>query len=232
MDDVIDRFDDVAGDYEEFTDTVPNYDEMMRTIGEIFNVWAQEKSPRSICELGTGQGRHTRTIVEQFRPETYVGVDGAQSMIRRTRERFESYDGPTDTTFIQASFQDWTPDQHFDWIFSSLSIHHMEDSEKRRLFEKIHNHLNEHGRFLLCDLTRRPEGLVDFYREVERHRMLQQGLSEEEIQERKEIHVTSDVPAYFDDLVTWLKDTGFNSVDCVWKNFNRVILVGAKGLLS
>lgn len=229
MDDILERFDAVADDYDDFTDRIPRYDVLTETIREILVLWGDQAPPRAVCELGCGTGRLAHWIADRFEPERYVGVDGSGEMIRRARDRFET--APTAVPRVewkQTRFEEWRPEGTFDWIVSSLAVHHLEDPRKRDLLNRMDDALRPGGHVLLCDLVRRPGDLLDFYREIRRRRTLRGGGSEEAFERRWQMHVQNDVPADLDDLLDWFEGRGWEGVDCVWKDMNRVIVIGTR----
>lgn len=228
VDDLLDEFNERAEDYESFTDKIPRYEEMMRVIPEVFEVWSADRDPESICELGTGDGRLSRSVVERFSPVYFQGIDGAERMIQRSRDRFEDYQGSSEVNLDVRTFQEWTPDRNYDWIYSSLSIHHLADKSKRELFNAIHETLGSGGRFLYGDLFSYPKGLERFYRELQRQRMLRMGLTEADVEEMQNPHDSHGEPANWQNVLQWMKEIGFRDVDCVWKDSNKAVILGSK----
>lgn len=232
VDNLLEEFNERAEEYESFTDKIPRYDEMMRVIREVFNVWSADRTPESICELGVGDGRLSRAIVEQASPSYFQGIDGAERMIQQSRDRFEEYTGSSDVDLEVRTFQEWAPDRTYDWIYSSLSIHHLSEEGKRNLFETIYEALAEGGRFLYADLVRQPDDPGPFYRELQRQRMLRMGLNEEDVRAMQDPHDSHGTPAAWQELLGWLREIGFKGVDCVWKDTNKVVVVGEKSGIS
>jgi len=228
MSNPIDRFNEIAGEYDEFTDSMPNFDEMNETTLEIFEHWFESRPSGSICELGSGTGTMARTIVDTFQPERYLALDGAEKMVEQTIKAFTDYTGPTHVRFEVQRFESWEPRESFDCLYSSLSIHHLKHRAKRRLFKRIQKSLNENGLFFYADIFSPLEDLSQFYFKIHKHRRLKSGMSEEEFQKRWQSHLENDIPSEWNNTVSWLNKAGFESVDCVWKNMNRAILLALK----
>jgi tRNA (cmo5U34)-methyltransferase len=226
--DILEQFDELAGDYEEFSSEIPNYREMMAVMREVFAVWADRQPPDLIVELGTGDGRLARTVVETHEPEVFVAVDGSPAMVQQTREQFADYSGPTRVEFRTVEFSDWSPGRSFDWVYSSLAVHHLNDTGKQELFRRIYRTLRCPGQFLLCDVFRRRQRLLDFYRSIKFDRLSDLGVDEDEIQDRWESHVPNEQLADWESIYTRLENIGYKDVDCVWRNMYRSIFVGTK----
>jgi tRNA (cmo5U34)-methyltransferase len=225
MSNPVDRFNELAEEYDEFTDAMPNYREMNEMVLELFERWFEDHPPESICELGCGTGTMTRTVVDEFEPDHYVALDGAEKMVERAVDTFSDYTGPTHVRFEKQVFEEWSPETTFDVVYSSLSIHHMSDPDKRALYRTVREALNTDGLFLYADLFDPPEALDNYYYEVTRQRRLDGGMTEEEFEERWQSHLDNDCPSSWFDSLDWLTEAGFETVDCGWKNANRAVLM-------
>lgn len=228
MEEIINRFNEVAHDYESFKEKIPYYRRMIKVILEILDYYETQESPRRVCELGLGTGELAEKIIESYQPDYFEGVDGSIEMIRESEDRLKSVEVPSEVDLTHSKFLDWNPKRHYDWIYSSLSIHHLQDQDKISVFETIGEAIRDQGLFLLCDLIQRPADFMDLYKFVRKSRMLDEGFSEKEFRERWQKHVTNDVPATLEDVIRWLEEIGFSRVDCTWKDWNRTIIVGVK----
>lgn len=223
--DILTRFDTLAEEYDDFKQGIPNYRQMMEVIQEVFDRWNQKDDFDRVLELGTGTGELARALVDSYRPEYFRGIDGSANMVSETRKRFDGFEGPTTVDFLEVEFSEWTPDQSYDLIYSSLAVHHLKNPAKRELFSTIHDALNQGGHFLLCDVFRRRSGLIDFYKTIKYHRLLEKGLTESEAEEHWESHVPNRTLADWESLFQELEKIGFVGVNCVWRDMYRAIFV-------
>lgn len=228
MNQVLERFDAVAEDYRSFTDKIPKYDRILETIVEVFDQLNRERTPRRVADLGVGAGTLAEVVLDRYDPAVFHGVDGVKSMIEQTRSRLGE-PGETEVHLEQTTFETWEPDGSYDWIYSNLSIHHLFDSEKRSLYGRVNNALTEGGTFLLSDLVRTPGKRSELYEAVYRDRLSDLGFTDEEIDERLRRHHENDVPGELRATLRWLRELGFGTVECVWKDFNRAIILASKG---
>lgn len=228
MEEIISRFDEVAENYDSFKEKIPHYRIMVNVIREILSYYHSKNPPETVCELGMGAGEFAHEIVNDFEPHYFVGVDGSPKMVEQARDRLENSNSDTDLNLINETFAQWNPTEQFDWIYSSLAIHHLQDEAKRKLFKTIYNALTDDGLFVLCDLVKRPDEFMDLFKHVRKERMLEAGFTEQEFQERWQMHVQNDVPADLSDMLGWLNDIGFTSVDCIWKDWNRSVVVAKR----
>ncbi|MFB6346741.1 MAG: methyltransferase domain-containing protein [bacterium] len=168
--------------------------------------------------------------MEEYEPNRYLTVDGSEDMIEQTHDTLSDLQTDCGINVTCSSFKNWTlhPHDRYDWIFSSLSIHHISDDEKKSLYKQILSTLSPGGHFLLCDLFEPPDSLTDFYRDIYKHRMLNSGYSEEEFEQKWQSHLENDDPMGFSQTYKLLPKLGFKDVDLVWKDTTRGIFVGRR----
>jgi tRNA (cmo5U34)-methyltransferase len=224
----LDRFEEVAGDYDGFTEAIPKYSEMMDVMMEVLLERFANSSPETVVELGIGTGTFASELVEIVRPNRFVGVDAVGSMLERSREQFEDRSDVTDILLQQSRFETWEPEGSLDCVYSSLSIHHMADLEKKALYSRIHDALKPGGLFLLCDLVKVTGSRKKLYRSIYRQRLKSMGFDKSTIRERWEQHENHDRPAGLRPTLRWFREIGFSTVECVWKDLNRAIILTFK----
>jgi SAM-dependent methyltransferase len=165
-----------------------------------------------ILDLGTGDGHLIRLLRDRWPGASAVGLDLSPEMLAAAQERFA-------TTGVRLEVHDLMrplPESlgRFDVVVSALAIHHLPDSRKRALFAEVFALLTEGGVFfdLDCVLSASPE----------LHALSQVAFG---LDERGED--PSDQPASLNDQLMWLRETGFEDVDCFWK-WMELSLVGGR----
>ncbi|MBI5827226.1 MAG: class I SAM-dependent methyltransferase [Deltaproteobacteria bacterium] len=177
----------------------------------------------NILDLGCGDGVLTRELLGIDGSISATLVDASDDMLRRAKERLKAYE---EVRLIKTGFQellekDALPES-FDFIVSSLAIHHLDKGEKNSLFEYIYSHLNPGGYFLNIDVVLSPsEGLEEWYlllwKEwiVERQEALN---SREDFTDVPDRYKNKDnKPDILEDQLSALKSIGFKEVDCFYK---------------
>jgi len=115
-------------------------------------------------------------------------------------------------------------------VISSLSIHHLSDPEKQKLFEKIYSSLRSNGIFVNIDqIAGETEKLADFYWSTWLEKIRASGVTEEQIQESMNRRKQYDHESKMFDQLHWLKRAGFQDVDCVYKYYFIGVFFGRKG---
>jgi SAM-dependent methyltransferase len=103
----------------------------------------------------------------------------------------------------------------FDVIASSFAIHHCVDDRKRALYEEIWNGLESGGVFCNLEHVASPNGHV--------HKRFLEAMNtgpEDDDPSNKLLDVETQLQ--------WLREIGFEDVDCYWKWRELALLVGRK----
>lgn len=205
---------------------VPGYAELFTAAKELIP-FAVDK-PVDVLDLGAGTGLFASQVLEQYPLGRFVLWDVAGKMLDVARQRFR--DWPEQFRYVVADYRSLTEAGSFDLVISSLSIHHLEDPEKRALFCRIHDLLRAQGVFINIDLIRGPtHSLEAFYCDNWFEKMRRAGASEEEIRAGIERRLAFDREALLDDQLLWLREAGFTDVDCVYRIFKMGLFLGSKG---
>jgi putative AdoMet-dependent methyltransferase len=128
---------------------VSNEENPVRTGYEkLLNFMADKVNSQSrVLELGCGTGNLTAKLREM---NEITGVDISDAMIKIARTKTED----KNVNYCQddiLSFFDYN-EKKYDCIISSYTLHHLTESEKKILFEKSYNVLDEKGVALFGDL--------------------------------------------------------------------------------
>jgi tRNA (cmo5U34)-methyltransferase len=184
-------------------------------------------APIDVLDLGAGTGLFSKHVLGKYPKANFVLYDLAEKMLGVARKRFDK--NAQQFQYIVGDFRKIQGAQEYDLIISSLSIHHLEDEEKRKLFGRIYTLLRKCGIFLNVDQIR---GETDYLRELYWNHWLTQarraGFSEERIQESIGRRIPYDRDALLGDQLHWLKAAGFGNVDCVNKNFFVGVFLAVK----
>ena len=168
----------------------------------------------AVLDLGTGDGALIAAVRERWPAAAVVGLDLSSPLLDRARARFA---GSAEVKFLNHDLMEPLPTAlgAFDAVVSSLAVHHLPDRRKHGLFEEVFSILEPGGVFCLFDVVASPT--------PELHERAQAGLGF-----GPEDQHPSDQPARLEDQLAWLREVGFDHVDCFWKWLELAVLAGTK----
>lgn len=195
--------------YLEQADAIPH-----RTEGEAVLLECLSHGVRHFLDLGSGDGR-LLTLVSVVSPTaSAVAVDFSEPMLQRLHERFG--DSPLvriirhDMDAVLPSFG-----AKFDAVVSSFAIHHLSHERKRALYAEVFALLEPGGTF--CNLEHVASSTLTLHHQF----LAKLGIPpDEEDPSNKLLDV--------DTQLSWLREIGFQDVDCHWKWRELALLVGTK----
>jgi tRNA (cmo5U34)-methyltransferase len=184
-----------------------------RTEGEAVLLEFVPRDARRILDLGTGDGR-LLALLRIDRPDAQgIALDFSPTMLAAARERFH---GDKQIEVIEHNLDDLLPDLgRFDAIVSSFAIHHCTDARKRALYGEIYSALSAGGMFLNLEhvAPATPELHARFLHSL--------GITPSEEDPSNRL-VSVETQA------RWLREIGFQDVDCHWKWLELALLGGIK----
>lgn len=171
------------------------------------------RDARRVLDLGTGDGR-LLALLQVDRPEMFgIGLDFSKFMIEAARERFA--EGKR-IELIEHDLAEPLPAlERFDAVVSSFAIHHLEHDRKRSLYGEVFDLLKPGGVFAnfehVASSTARLH--LAFFLAID---------------EPIENEDPSDRLLDVETQLGWLRESGFDDVDCYWKWLEMALLIGVK----
>jgi tRNA (cmo5U34)-methyltransferase len=191
---------------------VPRYEEMLRLL---LRYIPSTFAPRRILELGCGTGNLTAMIAHKYPDSTLVAVDFSGETLAECKRRLNN---PL-ITFLQEHFETLSfAKSSFDLVISSISIHHLSDTDKNRLFHNVFQWLTDDGIFTFADQFR---GETDeaYQRHIDLWKAhgIEHAVSDEEWEMWMEHQRAHDHHATIREHLSWLEQCRFEVADCVWR---------------
>jgi tRNA (cmo5U34)-methyltransferase len=171
------------------------------------------RDARRILDLGTGDGR-LLALLQVRRPAALgVGLDFSALMLEAARRRFA---GDERIELVEHDLARPLPALgRFDVVVSSMAIHHLEHERKRSLYGEVFELLDPGGVFAnfehVASATDRLH--LAFFAAID---------------EPLEHEDPSDRLLDVETQLRWLREHGFEDVDCYWKWLEMALLVGVK----
>jgi tRNA (cmo5U34)-methyltransferase len=195
-----------------------------------------------VVELACGEGRLTEALLDAFPAARVLALDGSADMRARAAERLRRFGERADVADFALESEAWWPRaDDVDAVVSSLAVHHLDGAHKQRLFEAMAARLNSNGALLIADLVQplRAEASELFAagwdQSAERQSTTPPG-SPRAFQEFQQTHWNIfrypdpvDMPSPLFDQLLWLRQAGFESVDCFWLRAGHAVYGGYRG---
>ena len=189
-------------------DRIPHRVEGEGTLLELFPA-----SAKRVLDLGSGDGRLLGLVLENVPQAGGIALDFSPTMLEKLRTRFSKR---KDIEVIEHNLDHPLPDLgSFDAVISSFAIHHCTHERKRALYSEIFATLVPGGVFCNLEHVASPTNKlhVDFLSSI--------GYTPE----------TEDPSNKLLDVETqlvWLREIGFEDLDCFWKWRELALIAGVK----
>lgn len=198
--------------------------------------------------FGTGTGALSLEILNCYPNVSLTCLDFSEAMLSHARERLEKFKGKV--TFVQSNLQNsgWSKavDGTFNAVVSSFVTHTIPDKIKT-LYQELFGLVNSDGCFLACDVFPPPGPVLERIYHKSRLVDRQYGIKmktgadktltevEQQLNERRESYkaffkgtnriLSIGSPTVMNHL-EWLKEAGFDEVDCLEKHARSAIIGG------
>jgi tRNA (cmo5U34)-methyltransferase len=195
-----------ALDYLSRADSIPH-----RTEGEATLLECLPERMNRVLDLGSGDGRLLGLVLLARPNVSAIALDFSTAMLVRLRGR---YSGTGNVQVVDHDLQNRLPQfGKFDAVVSSFAIHHLTHERKRALYAEIFAALNPGGVF--CNLEH-----VASSTDALHGKFLEsiQWPNEDPSNKLLDLH----------QQLVWLREIGFQDVDCLWKWRELALMVGTK----
>ena len=192
--------------YLERLSSIPHRDE-----GEATLISEISPDAERILDLGCGNGHLLALLLAHCPGATGVGLDLSSTMLDEAKQRFADNQR---VTLIQHNLDLPLPELgSFDVTASSFAIHHCTDQRKRTLYQEIWEILEPGGVFGNLEHVASPTDAI--------HRRFLEAMNcrpADEDPSNKLLDVQTQL--------TWLREIGFEDVDCYWQWRELALLAG------
>lgn len=167
-----------------------------------------------VLDLGCGDGEVVGRVIEARPGAEAVAADFSAEMLGRVRARF---DGTPGVAVVEHDLVAPLPAAwgSFDAVVSAFAIHHVADARKQELYREVHDRLRPGGVFLNLEHVASPT--------VELHHAFLAALDI-----APEHDDPSNLLAPVGLQLRWLREVGFEQVDCHWKWREMALLAGIR----
>ncbi|WP_440944863.1 class I SAM-dependent methyltransferase [Methanosarcina sp. T3] len=223
MSEIQQKFDAISKKYDEQRRKfIPCFDDFY---GATVSVASVEAENPAILDIGAGTGLLAAFMMERYPEASFTLIDISEKMLDMAKGRFGNN---SNVKYIAADYSKYDFVDKYDIVISALSIHHLEDEEKKELYKKSYSILKENGIFINADQVHGETPFIENLNKTTWRRYVEtSGLPEEEILAGYE-RVKLDRDTSLDRQLDWLKETGFCDVSCIYKYYQFAVMFGRK----
>lgn len=205
-----------AEGYEEHMKGLDNSDEFYNMVP--FAIVSTTKLIK-LLDLGCGTGLEIQGIFEKA-PNAYITcMDIATGMLDELKRKYGVYS--KQLNIIVGSYLDLHfPESEYDYVMAVQTMHHWREETKIQVYKKIWKSLKPGGLYIEADY------IVD---EQEEEKMLKKYMQIQDsglLKEGEIYHI--DIPFSIKTQERLLGTAGFNTIDIIYRNGNKAILVARK----
>lgn len=214
-------FEATAGSYDQNRMTlIPGH---QRFYGAALSLIPQDA--RRVVDLGAGTGLFS-AMVHGTHPEAELHlIDFSPKMLALAQARL----GALETVrYVLDDYVTAALPEDSDAVVTALSVHHLDDEQKRALFHNVLKSLRPGGRFINADHIAGPSSELEReYQERWLEAVRAQGASEQQIADSL-FRQQEDRRSPIASQLGWMRDAGFVQVDCWHKDNSFAVMTGCK----
>ncbi|MCC4771582.1 methyltransferase domain-containing protein [Methanosarcina sp. DH2] len=217
------KFDAISKKYDEQRKKfIPCFNDFYGTTVSVASV---NKENPDILDIGAGTGLLSSFMMKRYPEASFTLIDISEKMLDMAKDRFKNN---SNVKYIAADYSKYDFVEKYDMVISALSIHHLEDEDKRDLYKKSYSILKENGIFINADQVHGETPFIENLNKTTWRLYVEgSGLPEEEILAGYE-RTKLDKDSKLDQQLDWLKETGFRDVSCIYKYYQFAVMFGRK----
>lgn len=180
-----------------------------------------------VLDLGAGTGLMSAMVAAIYPHADFTLIDISEKMLEEAKGRFAALGiAPKFMVSNYASKLEFS--EPFDLVVSALSIHHLDENQKKVLFGEVYRALAPGGFFVNADqVLGDTVALERIYRDNWVKQVKECGATDEELTSALD-RMGEDKMSPLSFQLDCLKETGFHNVNCWYKNYSFVVYSGEK----
>ena len=207
--------------------SVPMYHEIQRMSGEMAADFAVPGT--NLVDLGCATGTTLAYLDPAIDPEvTFVGVDNADDMLDKARQKLTQLGVTRPLEFINADLHREQVVENASVAVLNLTLQFIRPLYRERVVRNIYGGLQDQGALILVEKLTLDDSMfnrlfIRYYYDMKRRN----GYSEVEISQKREALENVLIPYRPDENLELLKSSGFNHVEEFfrWYNFSGIVAV-------
>lgn len=217
------KFDEISKKYDsQRRMIIPCFDDFYGICASLADV---ETNTPQILDIGAGTGLLSYFILNRYPEARITLIDISEKMLDVARQRFS---GNENIKYVVGDYSKINLSEEFDMVVSALSIHHLEDADKKELLKKIYSILKPNGIFINADQVIGETSFIDSLNKRKWKESIEKsGLTKEEIISAYD-RMKLDKEATLKQQLEWLAEIGFKDVSCIYKYYSFAVMFGRK----
>lgn len=223
IDEISAQFNKAASDYDKQRRYfIPCFDDYYGTISYLAKI---RNDFSSILDLGAGTGLLTQYLYSYFPDAQYTLVDISDKMLEIAHKRFS---GIENISYSICNYSEGLPDKEFDLIASALSIHHLDEGKKNKLYHNVYGKLKNNGVFINLDqFNASSEVMNNFYNAWWYDYICKSSIGDVE-RDGWRMRRKLDQENTIEETMGMLREAGFKIVECIYCYMKFGVVVAIK----
>lgn len=187
----------------------------------------QRDAAFTFLDLGAGAGPMTSVLLDRFPNSTAVVHDVSKPMLDRAAQELAAYGGRVKLVQADLAVPGWSAafgGQKFQAAVSSIAIHNLFNAAQiANVYREAAGLLAPDGVFVNIDYVASEPSVIDSYRGATAQRREERGETP-----RPGMGGGAHFAGTLADHLRWLREGGFATADCPWRELNLTILLGKR----
>ncbi|MEW5692853.1 MAG: class I SAM-dependent methyltransferase [Candidatus Hydrogenedentota bacterium] len=185
--------------------------------------------PYSGVDLGIGSGYFMRMFLREYVNLKIVGVDISNPMLCEARNYLSEFINRVHLVCGDIRRMNFK-NEKFDIVISSLTIHHLNDRDKKKVIKVVKKILKKGGLCIIWDKFTTSNKIDSLYHSIWKKRMMGQGITAEEII-KIEKRRRYDKLICLNRFIRMLERSGFVRVNTPYKDLGMSLIIGERGII-
>lgn len=195
---------------------IESFDEFYKRLSESI-----DSTEEQICvlDLGCGTGAEIKEILNKAPKAQIIAIDVSEKMLLELKKKYEKYINQISLivdSYLNFSFKE----NYYDYVMSSMTMHHLLYNKKLELYKKIRNSLKDGGKYI--------EGDYVVSKEKEEQLLLEYHRKMESVERNENGSYHIDIPFSIKTQMKLFQEAGFSNAECIYQENEDVIFVASK----
>jgi tRNA (cmo5U34)-methyltransferase len=209
----------------------------LQTMLELFDSYFTDNKDLALLDIGCGDGVLTKMLSALYPDNDFHLLDGSKTMMEKAKENVKSERASFFNDTFESFFATNKNENYYDFIFSSMAIHHVEHHKKFEMYSRIFTLLKHNGLFVNIDVVLpssiKAESIqfamwVDYINDYLKSKNRDDEMGKHDMLPKSYKNKSENKPSSLISQLNMLNDIGFKDVECYHKYGIFALLAGSK----